>query len=288
MRLRLDLAYDGTGFHGWAAQPGLRTVQGELQAALATALRVPEVQVWCAGRTDTGVHARGQVAHVDVDEEALANQQGRSPHEPPVTLMNRVNGILPTDIRLHSSAEAPEGFDARFSAIWRRYQYRVADTAASVDPLHRNYVLMWPRALDIDAMNAAALELVGLNDFASFCKAPPKRRESGATTIRTIQELHWERDANGVAVATVQADAFCHSMVRALIGTLIPIGEGRRDVSWAKHLLDQHDKTTAVIVAQAHGLTLEEVGYPPDELLFERTKKTMQRREASELEADDE
>jgi tRNA pseudouridine38-40 synthase len=184
VRLRIDLAYDGTDFHGWAAQPGLRTVQGELSAALALALRVPEVAVVCAGRTDTGVHARGQVVHLDVDETALVASAGRSPDPPVESLLRRLNGILPADVRVRRVVEAPDGFDARFGALWRRYAYRIADTPASLDPLRRSEVLAWPRPLDLGSMNAASATLLGRQDFASFCK-----RREGATTIRTLLEL---------------------------------------------------------------------------------------------------
>ena len=278
MRIRIDLAYEGTDFHGWAAQPGLRTVQGELEAAIATVLRVPDVHVVCAGRTDTGVHARGQVAHLDVEPDVLVAAAGRSPHPPIDTLLRKLNGVLPGDIRLHRMTEAPAGFDARFSAIWRQYAYRIADRPASVDPLARRHVLSWPRELDLTAMTVAGAELVGLHDFASFCKA-----RDGATTIRELQVLHWLRDADGVAVGTVQADAFCHSMVRALVGCLIAIGEGRKDVGWAVETLDRADRGLPVTVAPASGLTLERVGYPPPGGLASRIELTRQRRTPGEV-----
>ena len=261
MRLRIDLAYDGTDFHGWAAQPGLRTVQGELTAALATVLRVGSVDVVCAGRTDAGVHARGQVAHCDVDD-------------PPDHLVRRLNGVLPHDVRVRRAAEAPDGFDARFSAMWRRYAYRVADTPEALDPLQRRHVLAWPRPLDLDTMNQASHALVGLRDFASFCK-----QRDGATTIRTLQELSWTRDAAGLAVARVRADAFCHSMVRSLVGCLLAIGEGRRPPEWAAEVLEAEARDPAVAVVHAHGLTLEEVAYPADEELAARAQTTMARRD---------
>ena len=273
MRLRLDLAYDGTDFHGWAIQPRLRTVQGELEAALATALRLPVVSVVCAGRTDTGVHARGQVTHLDVEETVLADSAGRSDDPPAEALLRRLNGILPPDVRVRRVVEAADGFDARFSAVWRRYAYRVADRPETVDPLTRRHVLAWSRPLDLDAVNEASALLVGEHDFASFCK-----KREGATTIRTLLDLAWARDADGVAVATVRADAFCHSMVRALVGCLLAIGEGRRPVTWAGEVLGARVRDPAVTVAHAHGLTLEEVGYPPDEELAARADQTRARR----------
>ena len=273
MRLRLDLAYDGTDFHGWATQPRLRTVQGELQAALATALRVPEVPVVCAGRTDTGVHARGQVIHLDVDASDLAASAGRSQDPPLEALLRRLNGILPPDVRVRRAAAAPEGFDARFSALWRRYAYRVADTPGAVDPLTRRHVLAWSRPLDLVRLNAASAGLLGHHDFASFCK-----RREGATTVRTLLDLSWARDADGVVVATVRADAFCHSMVRALVGCLLAIGEGRRPAAWAAEQLAARQRDPAVSVAHAHGLTLEEVAYPDDTGLAARAEQTRARR----------
>ncbi|HET6652075.1 MAG TPA: tRNA pseudouridine(38-40) synthase TruA [Nocardioides sp.] len=259
MRLRLDLAYDGTDFHGWAAQPSLRTVQGELEKALATVLRIDTVPVTCAGRTDTGVHARGQVVHLDLHPDVLAGAAGRSDAPAPDALVRRLNGVLPADVRVHRAAQAPDAFDARFSALWRRYAYRIADAPELVDPLVRNAVLAWPRPLDLDAMNDAADLLVGEHDFAAFC-----RRREGATTIRTLLELRWDRDASGLAVATVRADAFCHSMVRALVGCLVAVGEGRRTPEWAGELLRAAQRDPGVTVMHAHGLTLEEVAYPAD------------------------
>ena len=185
MRIRLDLAYDGTDFHGWAAQPGLRTVQGELQAALATILRVESVAVVCAGRTDAGVHARGQVVHLDV-ERARPTLGARLRWSAGST------ASCPPTCGYAGAAEAPAGFDARFGALWRRYAYRIADRPGAVDPLTRAHVLAWPRPLDLRAMNAASALLVGRHDFASFCK-----QREGATTIRTLEELSWARDDAG-------------------------------------------------------------------------------------------
>jgi tRNA pseudouridine38-40 synthase len=273
MRIRMDLAYDGTDFHGWATQPGLRTVQGTLEAALATLLRVEAVSLVCAGRTDTGVHARGQVTHFDVDEVVLREAAGRSDGQVPEVLLPRLNGILPADVRVRRVVAAADEFDARFSAFWRRYCYRVADRADTVDPLARGHVLAWPRPLDVDAMNQASTALLGEHDFASFC-----RRREGATTIRTLLELAWLRDDDGLVVATVKADAFCHSMVRSLVGCLLAVGEGRRPASWAGEVLQAGVRDPGVTVVHAHGLTLEEVCYPPDEELGSRAARTRARR----------
>ena len=277
MRLRLDLAYDGTDFHGWATQPGLRTVQGTLEAALAQVLRAESAPVTCAGRTDTGVHARGQVAHLDVDAGQLEASAGRSTRPPVEALLRRLNGILPEDLRVHRSSVAPEGFDARFSAVWRRYAYRVADSAALVDPLVRRSVLAWPRELDLAAMNESAAPLMGEHDFAAFCK-----KREGATTIRRLLELSWARDEAGRAVATVRADAFCHNMVRALVGAMIAVGEGRREPRWVGEVLRAMVRDPGVTVVHAHGLTLEEVGYPPDDELAAHAVSTRRLRTLGE------
>lgn len=264
MRLRIDLAYDGTRFHGWAVQPELRTVQGELEQALGTVLRHPAT-VTCAGRTDTGVHARGQVVHVDVDGSPPAEELGR-----------RLNGILPDDVRVRRVIAAPEGFDARFAAQWRRYVYRIADQTGAVDPLTRGHVLSHPRPLDLEAMNEAGASLVGEHDFAAFC-----RRREGATTVRELLELVGRRDEHGVIGLTVRADAFCHSMVRALMGCLVAVGEGRFPPSWAVEVLRAGVRDPRVTVMPAHPLTLEEVRYPPDDELASRARLTRAVREVA-------
>lgn len=273
VRIRIDLAYDGGDFSGWAAQPGLRTVEGALTDALATALRLPEVRVVCAGRTDTGVHARQQVVHLDVPDDALASSVGRSRESPSGALLRRVNGILPPDVRVRRVAPAPPGFDARFSAVWRRYVYRIADAPELVDPLQRSHVLVWSRPLEVDLLNRASAELLGQHDFAAFCK-----QREGATTIRTLQELTWSRDDDGLVIATVRADAFCRSMVRALVGCLLAVGDGRRDAAWAGEVLRAERRNPAVAVARARGLTLEEVAYPPDDQLASRAALTRVKR----------
>ncbi len=275
MRLRIDCAYDGTDFSGWATQPGLRTVQATLEVALATALRTSHVRVTVAGRTDAGVHARGQVAHVDVDPQLVSALAARRGEESLESLARRVDGILPRDLRLRRVSEAPQGFDARYSAIWRRYVYRIADRQELADPLVRGHVLTWGRRLDLDAMNEAAGPLVGLQDFATFC-----RRRAGATTVRTLLELSWTRDDAGLAVATVRADAFCHTMVRALVGSLISVGEGRREIGWPAQVMAARRRDGGVHVIGPHGLTLEEVAYPPDDELAAQSTRARARREA--------
>ncbi len=272
MRVRLDLSYDGAGFRGWAAQPGLRTVQGDLEEALRTVLRRREVSTTCAGRTDTGVHARGQVVHVDLAEDALSATVGRSRDTPVEALVRRLNGVLDPDVRVRGAAVAAPGFDARFSALWRRYVYRVVDAPAVADPLTRGHVLAWPRPLDVAAMQTAADLLLGEHDFAAFCK-----RREGATTVRTLLDLRVGRVRRGGGEGvdlTVRADAFCHSMVRALTGCLLAVGEGRREPAWAGEVLAGARRDPAVLVVPPHGLCLEEVGYPDDAGLATRAEQS--------------
>ncbi|HLH58204.1 MAG TPA: tRNA pseudouridine(38-40) synthase TruA [Streptosporangiaceae bacterium] len=262
VRLRLDLAYDGSEFSGWAAQPGRRTVQEVTETALGRVLRLPEPpKLTVAGRTDAGVHARGQVAHVDVPAAAWTAAAGIA--------TRRLAGALPPDVRLRGVAPAPDGFDARFSALWRRYRYRVCDDPAAADPLRRNETLWYPRPVGLDRMNEAAAALLGEHDFAAFC-----RRREGATTVRELLRLDWARDGDGVVVATVVADAFCHNMVRALVGALLAVGEGRHGPDWPRRLLAAAVRDHAVHVAPAHGLCLEEVRYPPAAELAARAAAT--------------
>jgi tRNA pseudouridine38-40 synthase len=261
VRVRLELSYDGTDFGGWAHQPGRRTVQGVLETALGVLLRADPPRLTVAGRTDAGVHARGQVAHVDVPADVAQDR----------LLLRRLNGLLPDDVRVRRAAPAPVGFDARFSATWRRYRYRVADGPEAVDPLRRTDTLAWPRPLDLDLLEQASSPLVGLHDFAAFC-----RRREGATTVRGLQRLAWSRTDDGVLEAVVQADAFCHSMVRSLVGALVAVGEGRRPVEWPGSLLTLGARSSEVAVAPPHGLVLEAVGYPPDDELLSRQAVTRQ------------
>ncbi|MGW3629466.1 tRNA pseudouridine(38-40) synthase TruA [Streptomyces sp. NPDC005122] len=268
VRVRLDLSYDGTEFSGWAKQAGgRRTVQGEIEDALRTVTRSHETgyELTVAGRTDAGVHARGQVAHVDLPAELWAEHREK--------LLKRLAGRLSKDVRVWSLTEAPAGFNARFSAVWRRYAYRVTDNAGGVDPLLRNHVLWHDWPLDVGAMNRAAADLVGEHDFAAYCK-----KREGATTIRTLQELSLVRGDDGIITATVRADAFCHNMVRSLIGALLFVGDGHRGPEWPGKVLAAGVRDSAVHVVRPHGLTLEEVGYPADELLAARNKEARNKR----------
>jgi tRNA pseudouridine38-40 synthase len=270
VRVRVDLSYDGAEFSGWAAQWEQRTVEGVLSEMLGHVLRLPEpVKLTVAGRTDSGVHARGQVAHVDVPVDAWNTHAG--------AVLRRLSSALPPDIRVRAIAPAPEGFDARFSALWRRYAYRISDSPATADPLRRYDTLWNRRPLDLAAMNEAAQLLLGEHDFAAFC-----RKREGATTIRALRQLSWERAADGVAVGTVVADAFCHNMVRALVGALIPVGEGTRPATWPVEVLTTMTRDPNVRVVAAHGLSLEEVRYPDDAELAARAALTRRVRVAED------
>jgi tRNA pseudouridine38-40 synthase len=269
----LDVSYDGTDFSGWARQPGRRTVQGVLEEALQRqppGAAVPK-SVVVAGRTDAGVHATGQVVHVDVvplDPAADSRVPISAEGIPDLTRMaGRWNRLLPGDARVLSARVAPAGFDARFSAIRRHYRYRVSDAPWGVDPLRRHDTLAWNRPLSTDAMNAAASALLGLQDFAAYCK----QRDTG-TTIRELQRLVWRRVDEHLLEVEVSADAFCHSMVRSLVGALLLVGDGRRAGAWPAEVLASGVRDSAV--APAHGLTLTAVDYPPDAELAARAEQT--------------
>ncbi|MCR2814222.1 tRNA pseudouridine synthase A [Microbacterium sp. zg.Y1090] len=294
MRIRLDIAYDGTHFRGWARQPGLRTVQGTIEDAVTRILGgSPRLVV--AGRTDAGVHATGQVAHLDLDDgqlHRLRSRRGRrrddrvdaadaavddDDSERVAALAARIGGVLGQypDAVVRRTSIAPEGFDARFSANSRRYEYRIADLATGYDPLERHRTTSVRAHLDVAGMDAAARSLIGLHDFAAYCKPRDE-----ATTIRTLLEFGWHRDDLGVLVASVKADAFCHSMVRALVGACVAVGEGRLSPADVVTLRDDAVRTSEFKVLAARGLTLTEVGYPADDLLAARAAQTRNRRDA--------
>ncbi|WP_328420492.1 tRNA pseudouridine(38-40) synthase TruA [Micromonospora sp. NBC_00389] len=258
IRLRLDVSYDGTGFSGWAAQPTRRTVAGVLVETLDLVLGAGTATgLTVAGRTDAGVHATGQVCHLDLTADVWRQHEQR--------LLRRLARLLPTDVRVRAMTEMPADFDARFSATFRRYEYRVTDARYGAEPLRRHEVLAWPRPLDLAALNAAATGLVGEHDFAAYC-----RRKENATTLREVTRLDWRRDPDGILIATVQADAFCQAMVRSLVGAMLVAGDGRRPVEWPGSLLTRQERSSEVTVAPAHGLTLVEVGYPADPAEYAR------------------
>ncbi len=291
VRFRLDISYDGTDFAGWAMQPGLRSIEDTLMATLAMILRLPVApRLVVAGRTDAGVHATGQVVHVDLPEGVIdlgdsdvgdgdvGGGNGVRAMTPEATL-RRLNGALGfnSDVVVRSFAVAADGFDARFSPIARRYEYRIFDRVESVNPLERHNTVRFHGRLESDAMNAAAGLLVGLRDFGAFCKLRP-----GATTIRELQVFTWERTRTGALVATLQADAFCHSMVRALIGATVAVGEGRLSPDDLTVVRDEALRTSDFTVMPAHGLTLTEVIYPAEAELGPRAELTRRRRELTD------
>ncbi len=273
VRWRLDMAYDGSDFSGWAVQPGLRTVQGELEHWLTQILRLDSpARLVCAGRTDAGVHARAQVVHCDLPAGAVAGDGSE--------LWRRLRRVLAPDLMVGRVALAPAGFDARFAALWRGYTYRIADGATQLDPLLRHQVTRLGDELDLTEMNEAAPLLLGLRDFGAFC-----RRRDGATTIRTLLELHVDRVVEGpmagVVACTVRADAFCHSMVRSLVGALVTVGSGRRDRVWLASVTRAAVRDPTVTVLPPGGLTLEEVRYPDDAGLRARVLESRAYRELS-------
>jgi tRNA pseudouridine38-40 synthase len=270
LRLRLDIAYDGTDFAGWAPQAGQRTVAGALDEALSTVFRTP-VLCRAAGRTDAGVHATGQVVHVDVPTDALSHAYPRTTRlgdSEFLPLVRRLARFLPADVRVLDINRAAAGFDARFSALRRHYIYRLSTAPYGVEPQEARFVAAWTRPLDVDAMSLASRDLLGLNDFAAFC-----RQRDGATTIRDLQRLDWSRDGDRVT-AYVSADAFCWSMVRSLVGALLAVGEHRREPGWCATLLTSTHRSSDFAAAPPHGLTLVGVDYPPDGELEARTKVT--------------
>ncbi|WP_328465002.1 tRNA pseudouridine(38-40) synthase TruA [Actinoplanes sp. NBC_00393] len=267
IRLRLDVSYDGAEFSGWAAQPTRRTVAGVLTEALGRLVGAETaLGLTVAGRTDAGVHATGQVCHIDLPADRYAELAG--------SLLRRLAALMPPDARVRAVTPVPASFDARFSATFRRYEYRVSDDPWGPEPLRRLDTLGWLRRLDLDRLNAAAAGLVGEHDFAAFCK-----RKEHATTIRAITRLDWRRDPDRICVATVQADAFCQAMVRSLVGAMLTVGDGRREPDWPARLLTQRERSSEVTVAPAHGLTLVAVGYPEETEYAARAEATRRLRE---------
>ena len=273
-RLRIDCAYLGRDYSGWAKQSHHQTIQGEIERALATVLHASrrEISTVVAGRTDSGVHAIGQVAHADVADSVSLTPAALQ------ALPKRVNGALGTDaIVVHSITRAPDGFDARFSAVSRHYEYRLADRLAQKNPLTRDITAVSPYVLDLDAMNDTAQALLGLHDFQAFC-----RPRAGATTIRTLLGFDWERDSTGVLIAQLSADAFCHSMVRSLVGSCVAVGRGVMTVDGVLKARRVGRRTGEWVTMPAKGLTLVSVTYPPDDELAERAVSTRGKRHLDE------
>jgi tRNA pseudouridine38-40 synthase len=269
-RLRIDLAYDGSQFYGWAAQPDQRTLQDMIEAAISKICQSPVTSV-VAGRTDAGVHATGQVIHVDLLDLIFASSQPEA-----LTysdLRFRLNRILDEDVRILDISDAPEGFHARFSALRRFYSYKILDSNRVVTPLARYDTVSWYRELDPESLNQASAQLLGHHDFAAFCKF-----KEGGTTIRTLEKYQWQRGADGLLIADVVADAFCYSMVRNLVGAVVSVADGRKDSSWLAELLANKERVSDSLVFPAKGLTLYRVEYPSNSQLIERAKVTIGKR----------
>ena len=261
-RLRIDLSYDGTNFSGWAIQPDRRTVQQVIEEAIRTVAQ-SKAETIVAGRTDAGVHATGQVIHVDVPESLELDD-----------LAYKLNRILDEDVRINQIQIAPTAFHARFSALRRYYEYRILDENKVIPPLARFNTASWYRPLDVDQMNHASALLLGTHDFAAFCKF-----REGATTIRTLETYQWRRDRDGYLVGDVVADAFCYSMVRNLVGAIVCVADGRKESDWISTLLENKERVSDSLVFPARGLSLYKVDYPDDAELLERAAKTVARRE---------
>jgi tRNA pseudouridine38-40 synthase len=239
---RLDLEYDGAGFHGWARQPGLRTVQGEMEAALATVLREP-VELTVAGRTDTGVHALGQVASF---ETSVA---------PPGDLARRLNGLAPDDLAVTAATVVADGFNARHDAKARSYRYRLLARSAP-SPFERGHALWWPHRVDREALDACAAALVGTHDFTAFTPT----QTDHVRFDRDIHAANWTLEGD-ILVFGITADAFMRNMVRALVGTQLEVASRRRSVESFAALLEGAPRTAAGDTAPPHGLYLESVSY---------------------------
>lgn len=260
LRLRIDLAYDGTDFYGWGKQPDRRTVQGEIEKALST-ISQSAIDTVVAGRTDAGVHATGQVIHVDVPETINLDE-----------IAYKLNRILDEDVRIMNVHIAPEGFHARFSALRRTYTYKILDRNLPIPPISRYDIASWYRPLDPEIMNTASELVLGYHDFAAFCKF-----KEGGTTIRTLEKFEWERQGD-LLVSTIIADAFCYSMVRNLVGAVVCVADGRKDPTWMEELLTNKERVSDSLVFPARGLTLSSVEYPTDDQLIERAKVTIGKR----------
>ena len=265
-RLRLDIAYDGTHFFGWATQPGHRTLQDLVEEAISR-ISQTNIDSIVAGRTDAGVHATGQVIHVDVPDAMFERELTY------LDLRYKLNRILDEDVRIMNVSDAPAGFHARFSALRRYYSYKILDNNDVIAPLSRHDVASWYRPLDAARMNEASALLLGHHDFAAFCKF-----KVGGTTLRTLEKYEWRRSDEGLLIADVVADAFCYSMVRNLVGAVVCVADGRQSPAWIEQLLANKERVSDSLVFPARGLTLYQVDYPSNDQLLERAKITVAKR----------
>lgn len=263
MRLRLDLAYRGAPFHGWARQPGLLTVQGRVEEALSLITRQP-AQLTVAGRTDAGVHARGQVAHLDVPKEfwlSLSRGREESDELRGECLRARLEGLagrgLNGALAIKQVRAVSRDFDARFSALSRTYRYLICDDPRAQDPCRLD-IARTSSPLENERMQVAAQALCGEHDFLPFAKP-----REGATTVRTLHSFNISRPHDGIVQVMIRADAFCHSQVRFMMGALIEIGRGKYQPKWIGELLAAGARDQRVPLADGRGLTLWEVAYPP-------------------------
>ncbi|NBX70516.1 MAG: tRNA pseudouridine(38-40) synthase TruA [Actinobacteria bacterium] len=262
-RLRGTLAYDGKDFFGWGIQPDRRTVQATVEHAVATVLRIDPVTVQCAGRTDAGVHARGQVVHFDIPTSTLMEMND---------LVYKFNSLLPEDVAFLELQTTTPDFDARFSALARNYSYLIY--LYGRNPLLRNHAHRSWMPLDVAAMHEASQRLLGLHDFAAFC-----RKREGATTIRTLLRFDWTETSEGLIRADIKADAFCYSMVRGLVGAVLEVGEGKRPAEWVTEYLEGRARKPEIYAAPALGLTFESVEYPPADEFASRVQETLRVRD---------
>jgi tRNA pseudouridine38-40 synthase len=262
LRLRIDLAYDGTNFSGWGKQPDRRTVQEEVEKALTTATQ-SKIETIVAGRTDAGVHATGQVIHVDVPDSLNLDD-----------LSYKLNRMLDTDVRIMKVAVVNGPFSARFSALRRHYTYKILDGNQTIPPLDRLDVASWYRDLDVDRMNQASALMLGSQDFAAYCKF-----REGSTTVRNLQRFQWTRDSAGFLIGDVVADSFCYSMVRNLVGAVVCVADGRFGPEWIEQTLANKVRISDSLVFPACGLSLRQVDYPTNDQLLEHAKVTIGKRD---------
>lgn len=257
-RIRVDCQYDGTNYSGWSIQPDRRSIQGVIEDVLSRVLDHP-VSTTVAGRTDAGVHALGQVFHFDIPTELRNNWKLDS-------LLYIANRLLTSDIRCISMVDAPNDFHARYSALRRHYHYQILDNAKTLNPLERVATTSYHRPLDEVLMGKASALLLGEHDFAAFC-----RPREGTTTIRSLEIFSWTRDQSGLLTATITADAFCHNMVRSLVGAMMMVGDGRWQVTEPHAILQS--KVRHSHIAPAAGLTLMQVDYPAPAEYGQRAKR---------------
>ena len=261
-RFIFTASYDGTNYSGWAKQADQRTVQGEIESALAKIFGA-QIDIIVAGRTDAGVHASGQVFHADLPSGSDTEN-----------LVYKINRILDEDARVLSVRQAPAGFNARFSALRRHYRYKIQDSNRILDPLARYDVATWYRPLSDALLNEASQVLLGEHDFAAFCKF-----REGGSTIRRLEKFHWSRGTNQILVSEIVADAFCYQQVRNMVGAVVTVAEGRHEISWLERMLANKERVTDSLVFPSRGLTLMQVDYPADSELLARAEKTIARRD---------